>query len=52
MKPDGSCILGNKVYYFGVGGGVAGFKKAVEATGVLRCESLKKISPPTGGNKK
>lgn len=30
MKSEGSCLLANKVYYFGVGGTMVGFKKTIE----------------------
>ena len=26
MRKDGRCIMGNKSYYFGVGGNVVGFR--------------------------
>ncbi len=37
MKEDGKCILGNKVYYFGVGGSMVGFKKKMEAISKFKC---------------
>ena len=45
-------ILANKHYYFGVGGNMPGFKKAIAEAGDLACESLAKIVPEKGGNKK
>jgi len=29
MKEEGMCVLGNKTYYFGVGGNMAAFKKQI-----------------------
>lgn len=29
MKKDGICILANKLYYFGVGGSMFEFRKAI-----------------------
>lgn len=45
MNKDGICILGNKHYYFGVGGNMPGFKKAIDESGLLKNESLLKIVP-------
>jgi len=42
----------NKVYYFGVGGSMVGFRKALDSTTKLKYESLEKIVASTGGNKK
>ena len=52
MAEGGSCILVNKMYYFGVGGSMVGFRKAIESTTKFKCESLEKIVAPMGGNKK
>ena len=52
MKPTGNCLLINKIYYFGVGGSMAGFRKATESAGIFKCESIQKIVPESGGNKK
>jgi 2-polyprenyl-3-methyl-5-hydroxy-6-metoxy-1,4-benzoquinol methylase len=51
MAPSGVALLANKIYYFGVGGSMAGFRKAVEQR-KLTCESLLRIVPTSGGNKK
>lgn len=45
------CIMANKFYYFGVGGGMPSFKKALEKAN-MSCEILSKIVPEKGGNKK
>lgn len=45
-------ILANKHYYFGVGGNIPGFKKFMTESGGLACESVAKIIPEKGGNKK
>lgn len=52
MKQTGCSIMANKMYYFGVGGNMAGFRKSVELNSKLRCETLLKIVPEKGGNKK
>lgn len=52
MKPNGSCFLANKAYYFGVGGTMVNFKKTIEKESKLRWESLLKINPEKGGNRK
>ena len=52
MKADGVGLLGNKTYYFGVGGNMAAFRKKLENSQKFKCESLLKICPSTGGNKK
>ena len=52
MSEDGCSILVNKVYYFGVGGSMVGFRKALKSTTKLRCEFVEKIVASTGGNKK
>lgn len=52
LKPDtGRAILANKHYYFGLDGNMDDFKQRMEVNG-LCYESLLKISPPKGGNKK
>lgn len=37
LAPTGQVLLGAKSYYFGVGGGIVGFRAAVEARGALVC---------------
>jgi hypothetical protein len=51
MKKSGKCMLGNKSYYFGVGGNLTDFKTLIEQRG-LGWRSLVKIVPKIGGNKK
>lgn len=52
LKPDtGRAILANKHYYFGLDGNMDDFKDRIQANG-LCYDSLLKISPPKGGNKK
>lgn len=51
LKPDGKAILANKYFYFGVGGNMDDFRDALEKNG-LSCQTLVKITPPKGGNKK
>ena len=35
QKPDGVCYVSAKSFYFGVGGGVAAFKRLVDADGEM-----------------
>lgn len=38
--PHGVVLIAAKSFYFGVGGGVAGFQRLVEADGTLQCERV------------
>lgn len=35
LKEDGVCLMANKFYYFGVGGGTVSFKKVVQKAGLI-----------------
>lgn len=43
LSPAGVILLAAKSYYFGVGGGVASFKKAVDADGLFKCAVLARV---------
>lgn len=43
IMPGGVVLVAAKAYYFGVGGGVASFKKAIADDGRFQCESLTRI---------
>lgn len=38
LKPDGVVYVAAKTYYFGVGGGLRQFEKAIQENGLLNCE--------------
>lgn len=42
-SPTGFCLLAAKSFYFGVGGGIAAFKKLVQEDGRLTCTTIKVI---------
>lgn len=43
LKPDGVCYLSAKSFYFGVGGGVAGFQNLLDRDGTLRHRTVQII---------
>lgn len=43
LSPAGVILVAAKSYYFGVGGGVASFKKAIDADGLFKCAVLARV---------
>ncbi|KAL4473180.1 hypothetical protein ABPG72_015561 [Tetrahymena utriculariae] len=53
MKPNGICLLANKLYYFGVGGSMPEFKQYLQTnhSGKLQLESLEIVNNKKGNKR-